>query len=65
MMDLRPDAVRSLPVSEETDQLQSEIHRGPDAAGGGKEFVRDDLFVGPGVLTVGEAKTRGAMFLIY
>ena len=29
------------------------------------EFVRDDLFVGPGVLTVGEAKTRGVMFLIY
>ena len=29
------------------------------------EFVRDDLFVGPGVLTVGAAKTRGVMFLIY
>lgn len=30
------------------------------------EFVRDDLFVGPGVLTVGEAPTpNGVMFLIY
>jgi len=29
------------------------------------EFVRDDLFVGPGVLTVGEAKAHGVMFLIY
>lgn len=29
------------------------------------EFVRDDLFVGPGVLTVGEAKARGVRFLIY
>ena len=30
------------------------------------EFVRDDLFVGPGVLTVGASPTpNGVMFLIY
>ena len=55
-------AVRDVFESDEWTTLPSGTYGSSESAA---EFVRDDLFVGPGVLTVGEAKTRGAMFLIY
>lgn len=55
-------AVRDVFESDEWTTLPSGTYGSSESAA---EFVRDDLFVGPGVLTVGEAKTRGVMFLIY
>ena len=55
-------AVRDVFVSDEWATLPSGTYGSSESAA---EFVRDDLFVGPGVLTVGEAKARGVMFLIY
>jgi len=55
-------AVRDVYESTEWTTLPSGTYGSSESAA---EFVRDDLFVGPGVLTVGEAKTRGVMFLIY
>ncbi len=55
-------AVRDVYESDEWTTLPSGTYGSSESAA---EFVRDDLFVGPGVLTVGEAKTRGVMFLIY
>ncbi len=55
-------AVRDVFESTDWTTLPSGTYGSSESAA---EFVRDDLFVGPGVLTVGEAKTRGVMFLIY
>ena len=56
-------AVRDVFESDEWDDLPEGTYGSSESAA---EFVRDDLFVGPGVLTVGEAPTpNGVMFLIY
>ena len=56
-------AVRDVYESNEWTTLPEGTYGSSESAA---EFVRDDLFVGPGVLTVGEAPTpNGVMFLIY
>lgn len=55
-------AVRDVYESDEWTTLPSGTYGSSESAA---EFVRDDLFVGPGVLTVGEAKARGVLFLVY
>ena len=56
-------AVRDVYESTEWDDLPEGTYGSSES---NAEFVRDDLFVGPGVLTVGEAPTpNGVMFLIY
>ena len=55
-------AVRDVFESDEWTTLPSGTYGSSESAA---EFVRDDLFVGPGVLTVGEAKARGVLFLVY
>ena len=56
-------AVRDVYESTEWDDLPEGTYGSSESAA---EFVRDDLFVGPGVLRVGAAPTpSGIMFLIY
>ena len=56
-------AVRDVYESTEWTALPEGTYGSSESAA---EFVRDDLFVGPGVLTVGAAPTpNGVMFLIY
>ncbi len=55
-------AVRDVYESDEWTTLPSGTYGSSESVA---EFVRDDLFVGPGVLTVGEAKARGVLFLVY
>ena len=56
-------AVRDVFESDEWTTLPSGTYGSSES---NAEFVRDDLFVGPGVLRVGEAPTpNGVMFLIY
>ena len=56
-------AVRDVYESNEWDDLPEGTYGSSESAA---EFVRDDLFVGPGVLRVGAAPTpNGIMFLIY
>ena len=56
-------AVRDVYESTEWDDLPEGTYGSSESAA---EFVRDDLFVGPGVLRVGAAPTpNGIMFLIY
>ena len=56
-------AVRDVFESDEWDDLPEGTYGSSESAA---EFVRDDLFVGPGVLRVGAAPTpNGIMFLIY
>ena len=56
-------AVRDVYESNEWTTLPEGTYGSSESAA---EFVRDDLFVGPGVLRVGEAPTpNGVMFLIY
>ena len=54
--------VRDVFESDEWDDLPEGTYGSSESSA---EFVRDDLFVGPGVLTVGKPKSRGVMFLIY
>ena len=56
-------AVRDVYESDEWTTLPSGTYGSSESAA---EFVRDDLFVGPGVLRVGAAPTpNGVMFLVY
>ena len=56
-------AVRDVYESTEWDDLPEGTYGSSESAA---EFVRDDLFVGPGVLRVGAAPTpNGVMFLVY
>jgi hypothetical protein len=56
-------AVRDVFESDVWDDLPEGTY---GSSASGAEFVRDDLFVGPGVLRVGAAPTpNGVMFLIY